>query len=73
MSYENVIVSTQDAVGVVQLNRPKVRNALNSALMNELVQALEEFDRDDAVRCMILTGDERAFAAGADIKDMAQA
>ncbi len=73
MPYENIIVSKQDAVGVLQLNRPKVRNALNSALMNELVQALEELDRDEAVRCMIVTGDERAFAAGADIKDMAQA
>ncbi len=70
MTYENIIVSTSGAVGVITLNRPKALNALNAALMRELGEALDAFDADDAVGAMVLTGSERAFAAGADIKEM---
>jgi enoyl-CoA hydratase len=71
MSYENIIVTTEGGVGVITLNRPKALNALNSALLNELVAALEAFDNDDAIGAIVLTGSERAFAAGADITEMA--
>ena len=73
MAYQFIIVTKQDGYAVVQLNRPDVLNALNIKLMEELVAALEELDRSDDVRCMILTGNEKAFAAGADIKEMADA
>ncbi|HXO59934.1 MAG TPA: enoyl-CoA hydratase-related protein, partial [Candidatus Acidoferrum sp.] len=73
MAYEFVLTETQDAVGIVRINRPQVRNALNPQTIGELVDALEAFDRDDAIRCMILTGDDRAFAAGADITAMVEA
>jgi len=69
MAYENIVVSAEDRVSVVTLNRPQVLNALNRATMDELVDALEGYDRDDAVRCVILTGAGRAFAAGADINE----
>lgn len=69
---ENILVTTEGAVGVITLNRPKALNALNSALLAELCDQLETFDADPAVRCIVLTGSERAFAAGADIKEMAQ-
>jgi enoyl-CoA hydratase len=64
-------VTTDGAVGVITLNRPKALNALNAELLRDLVAALEEWDRGDTVRCIVLTGSERAFAAGADIKEMA--
>jgi enoyl-CoA hydratase/carnithine racemase len=70
MEYANIIAKTEGAVGVVTLNRPKALNALNAALLAELCDTLETWDKDDAVRCMVLTGSERAFAAGADIKEM---
>ena len=70
MAYENIIVETRDRVGLITLNRPKALNALNSALMGELVQALSEFDANDQIGCIVLTGSEKAFAAGADIKEM---
>ncbi|MEE9288645.1 MAG: enoyl-CoA hydratase-related protein [Bacteroidota bacterium] len=73
MAYSHIIVSMEDGYAIVQLNRPEVLNALNIKLMEELVQALENLDKDDAVRCIILTGNEKAFAAGADIKEMADA
>ena len=74
MTYENILVERLDGrVGLVRLNRPKALNALNSALMKELADALYELDRDDAIGCMVITGNERAFAAGADIKEMADA
>lgn len=73
MAYSHIIVSMEDGYAVVQFNRPEVLNALNIKLMEELVQALENLDKDDAVRCIILTGNEKAFAAGADIKEMADA
>jgi enoyl-CoA hydratase len=71
MTYQNILVATDGAVGVITLNRPKALNALNAELLKELVSALEEWDRSDAVRCIVLTGSDRAFAAGADIKEMA--
>ena len=73
MSYQNVFVTREGAIGIVQLNRPKVLNALNFEVMSELVSALEELDREAAVKVIILTGGERAFAAGADLAEMSQA
>lgn len=73
MDYENILVMREEPLAIVQLNRPKVLNALNAALMRELVEALETLDADEGIRCLILTGDERAFAAGADIREMAEA
>ncbi|QBS38138.1 enoyl-CoA hydratase [Thermaerobacter sp. FW80] len=66
-----LVVETDGPVGIVRLNRPKVLNALCRALIEELADALSAFDRDPAIRCMVLTGNERAFAAGADIAEMA--
>jgi enoyl-CoA hydratase len=71
MTYENILVETRGAIGIVTLNRPKALNALCAALIAELGQALDAFEADDAIGCVILTGSERAFAAGADIKEMA--
>lgn len=73
MSYENILVRQEGRVGVVQLNRPQALNALNSALMDELMRALQAFDADDGVGCIVITGSDKAFAAGADIKQMATA
>lgn len=73
MSYTNLLLTIESGYAVVQFNRPDVLNAINIALMTELVDALEMLDRDDEVRCIILTGNEKAFAAGADIKEMADA
>ncbi len=70
MAYENIIVETQDNVGLITLNRPKALNALCVALINELARALDAFEADDAIGCIVLTGSEKAFAAGADIKEM---
>ena len=73
MAYENIIVRTEaDKVGVITLNRPKQLNALNDQLMNELGQALKAFDADAKIGCIVLTGGEKAFAAGADIGAMAK-
>ena len=71
MTYQNILATRDGAVGIVTLNRPKALNALNGELLTELVAVLEEWDRDDQVRCVVLTGSDRAFAAGADIKEMA--
>ena len=68
-----VLVERDDAVAVVLLNRPKQLNALSDELMEELVDRLQELDRDDGVRCIVLGGSERAFAAGADIGQLAEA
>ena len=70
MAYENIIVETRDHVGLITLNRPKAMNALNPELMRELGDALTVFDADDAIGAIVITGSEKAFAAGADIKDM---
>ncbi len=71
MNYENILVETHGKVGVVRLNRPKALNALNNELMDELGRALLAFDSDDAIGCIVVTGSEKAFAAGADIGAMA--
>lgn len=68
-----ILTETHGRVGLVRFNRPKELNALNSVLMEELVTTLEAFDRDPAIGCLVVTGNERAFAAGADIKEMAGA
>ena len=73
MSYQNLIVSREGPIGIIQLNRPNVLNALNSELILELVNALENFDKDQSVSVIILTGGEKTFAAGADLKEMLQA
>ena len=70
MAYENIIVEAHGRVGKITLNRPKALNALNAALMNELSAAVEAFDKDRNIGCILLTGSEKAFAAGADIKEM---
>jgi enoyl-CoA hydratase len=70
MTYENLLVETHGSVGLIRLNRPQALNALCAALMQELTQALDAFEKDDAIGAMVLTGSERAFAAGADIKEM---
>ncbi|SDP62571.1 short chain enoyl-CoA hydratase [Ralstonia sp. 25mfcol4.1] len=72
MPYENILVETRGRVGLVTLNRPKALNALNDALMDELGAALTAFDADEAIGCIVITGSERAFAAGADIGMMAR-
>ncbi len=69
--YQYILVERNERVGIVTLNRPKELNALNNQLVGELAEALEEFDRDEAIRCVVITGaGEKAFAAGADIKEM---
>ncbi len=70
MSYEFILAEARDSVGLITLNRPDALNALSDHLMDEIGQALEGFERDDAIGAMILTGSEKAFAAGADIKGM---
>ena len=70
MAYENILVETRDAVGVITLNRPQALNALCAALIEELAQALDALEADDGIGCILLTGSEKAFAAGADIKEM---
>ena len=73
MSYENIEVRVEGGkVGIITLNRPKALNALNSPLMDELGTALKAFDADEAIGCMVITGSEKAFAAGADIAAMAK-
>lgn len=68
-----ILVETHGRVGLVRLNRPEAMNAINSLLIQELMTALEAFDRDPAIGAMVVTGSDRAFAAGADIKEMADA
>ena len=70
MAYENILVETRGRVGLITLNRPKALNALNDALMDELGDALAKFDADENIGCMVITGSDRAFAAGADIGAM---
>ncbi len=70
MAYEHIVIETRGRVGIVTLNRPKALNALSPELMRELSMALDAFEADDRIGCMILTGNEKAFAAGADIKAM---
>jgi enoyl-CoA hydratase len=72
-SYTSILTETHGRVGLVRLNRPKALNALNSVLIAEMMSALRAFDADEDTGAMVVTGDERAFAAGADIKEMADA
>ena len=71
MKYENILVETRGKVGLITLHRPQALNALCGPLMDELTHAIEAFDADAKIGCMVLTGSEKAFAAGADIKEMA--
>ncbi|BET24959.1 short chain enoyl-CoA hydratase [Limnobacter thiooxidans] len=71
MTYETILVETQGKVGLIRLNRPQVLNALNDQLMTELGEALVAFDADDNIGAMVITGSDKAFAAGADIGAMA--
>jgi len=72
MAYENIEIESRGHVGIVRLNRPKALNALCDALIEELGRALDNFEADDNIGCIVLTGSEKAFAAGADIKEMAE-
>jgi enoyl-CoA hydratase/carnithine racemase len=71
MTYETLIVETDEGVTLIRLNRPEALNALNGQLMDDLTAALGAAEADEAVRCIVITGSDRAFAAGADIKEMA--
>jgi enoyl-CoA hydratase len=71
--YENILTEVRDRVGLIRLNRPKALNALNPQLLGELMEAAEGFDADDGIGCIVIAGNDRAFAAGADIKEMAEA
>jgi enoyl-CoA hydratase len=73
LSYQNILITKEGPIGIAQLNRPKVLNALNSETMIELLKAFEELDKDQSVNVIILTGGPNVFAAGADLKEMAQA
>lgn len=73
MAYDFILTRTEGRVGIAQLDRPKALNALSPQLMDELMNALEAFDADPEIGCLVVTGNERAFAAGADIKEMAAA
>jgi enoyl-CoA hydratase len=70
MAYETILVEKKGAVTLVTLNRPQALNALNSTVLKELIDAFAAYDSDDSQRCLVLTGSEKAFAAGADIKEM---
>ena len=70
MAFETILVETRGKVGLITLNRPQALNALNTALLNEVNQALDGFEADPNVGCIVITGSEKAFAAGADIKEM---
>jgi len=71
MNYSHILTETHGRVGLVKLNRPQAMNALNNALLAELMDALAAFDADEQVNAMVIAGDQKAFAAGADIKEMA--
>jgi enoyl-CoA hydratase len=70
MSHQNIIVETKGRVGLIRLNRPNALNALNSAMMVEIAAAVDAFEADAGIGCLVVTGSEKAFAAGADIKEM---
>ncbi|HVX92246.1 MAG TPA: enoyl-CoA hydratase [Xanthobacteraceae bacterium] len=71
MAHENILVETKGKVGIIRLHRPQVLNALNAALIGELNAAMDTFEADSGIICIVITGSEKAFAAGADIKEMA--
>ena len=72
MSYENIIVESRGKVGLIRLNRPAALNALSRALVHDLTRALDAFEADTNIGCIVITGSDKAFAAGADIKEMAE-
>jgi enoyl-CoA hydratase len=72
MAYETILVETEDHVGTIRLNRPEALNALNAQVLGELSEAVTEMDASNRVRAIVITGSEKAFAAGADIKEMAE-
>jgi enoyl-CoA hydratase len=71
MAYNTILVDTRGGVGILTLNRPKAMNALNAEIVREIGAALDGFEADDGIGCVVMTGNEKAFAAGADIKEMA--
>jgi enoyl-CoA hydratase len=71
MEYRNIQITREDPIVIVRLSRPGVHNALNLKMMSELMDALEAMDRDESIRCMVLTGNEKAFASGGDINELA--
>jgi len=73
VGYQHILVSAEEKIGILRMNRPNVLNALNQVSMEEIVHALEAFDADDSISCIVLTGSEKAWAAGADITEMADA
>ncbi len=72
MAFKTIIVEITEAISLIRLNRPEAMNALNSELLGELVEALRDADRNEKVRCIVITGNEKAFAAGADIREMSE-
>jgi enoyl-CoA hydratase len=72
MAYSCIVTEIHDKSGLIRINRPKAHNALNAVVMSELVSALQDYDADDNIGAIVITGNERAFAAGADIKEMAE-
>ena len=72
MAFKTIIVEIDDHVSLIRLNRPDALNALSATLLDELSQAVREAERNEKVRCIVITGSEKAFAAGADIKEMAE-
>ena len=70
--FTTILVETHERVGLMRINRPKTLNALDSTVIKELNLAMADFDGDDEIGAMVITGDQRAFAAGADIKEMAE-
>ncbi|MCL2713329.1 MAG: enoyl-CoA hydratase [Alphaproteobacteria bacterium] len=70
MSFEHIIVENKGAVGIIKLNRPKMLNALSFSVCREIAAAVDGFEKDSAIGCIVITGNEKAFAAGADIKEM---
>ncbi len=72
MAYQTIVVEIEDGVALIRLNRPETLNALNTQLLSELADAVRAADANEKVRCIVLTGSEKAFAAGADIKEMAE-
>src|SRR3546814_7932953 len=71
MAYETLLVEQRGAVTLITLNRPQALNALNVQVLSDLIEAFAAYDKDDSQRCAVITGSEKAFAAGADIKEMA--
>ena len=70
MNFENIIAESRQPIGLITLNRPEALNALSTPLMQELSEAVEVFEADSAIHVIVITGSEKAFAAGADIKEM---